>query len=108
MASNVSDIIFVTINDCAPVPWWKNTDKKQYMLPIYNNTNDFIGIESIEVPDSLFDTSLSLSWFPSSAFVYIELISEKAVYMPDYRLVINFMDDKYPSQVIHVNLHSDM
>lgn len=82
--------------------------KKNYQIMVINNSPDTLEIESIELPDSYFKASFPLKSLIPKAFTGIHLTADSARSLNDYRLIINFSDKKYPSQVIHTNLHPDL
>lgn len=93
------------IDDNAPTPWFDG--KINYIVSIKNVVDEWIGIDSIAFPDNRFETSLRSSWFPSEVFTFIDMVCDTPYVEDDYRIVVYFMDNKYPPQVLHINLHSD-
>ena len=98
---------FVDIDDCGASRWLDGT-RKDYCISIWNGTDDYLGIESIEVPDSRFEVSVRKTWYKSSAWTFIDMVCDTVYSEPDYRIIVNFKDDMYPPQALHINLHPDI
>ena len=64
-------------------------------------------IDSFEFPDTSFKVRAGLPFYGDRYLSWVKLESDRPVNIKDYRFIINYKDNKYPPQTIHVNLYPD-
>lgn len=78
-----------------------------YQEALFNASKDEVVIDSFEFPDTGFKVRVGLPFYGDRYLSWVKLESDRPVNIKDYRFIINYKDNKYPPQTIHVNLYPD-
>lgn len=96
----------VSIDD---VGAYKVGDITEYRITLLNMTKDTVEIASVELPDDYFDACWDgMHRMIPGLYTGLKMRCDSAITVNDYRLIINYKNNRYPAQVFHVNLHPDV
>lgn len=78
-----------------------------YSVALLNTSNDTIVIDSFEFPDTRFKARVGSPFYGKGYLSWVKLEPDSMVDIKDYRFIINYKNNKYPPQTIHVNFYPD-
>lgn len=78
-----------------------------YNVTLLNTSEDKVEIDSFEFPDTRFKARVGTPVYQEGLLSWVKLETDSRVNIKDYRFIINYKDNKYPPQTIHVNLYPD-
>lgn len=83
--------------------------KMVYDILIFNQSPDTVAVRSIKLPDNTMECFMEgLRVYKPGLLNKLQLKSDSAITMDDYRFILTYEGDKYPPQTFHINLRPDI
>lgn len=88
---------------------WKLDGTPQLTIWFTNPTEDTVRVAALHLPDHRFEAVWEgMPEYCPGLSCGFKLTADSVEYIEDYRIVLEYLDNQYPPQIFHLNIHPDL